>query len=116
MWIGAAFAQQPSFVFPIIVCGFALLGLNVTAHYALLAVGHVRVVTYLSLIAGVAMLLLMALLIPRHGVQGAALARLLYGPITCLAYFQVYRIIWRGEANTRLPQPTIYKIVASRTD
>jgi O-antigen/teichoic acid export membrane protein len=94
MWIGAAFTQQPSLMFPIIVCSFALLGINVTAHYALLAVGQVRVVTYLNLFAGGVMLLLMRMLIPSYGLQGAALARLVYGPITCLTYFRLYKVIW----------------------
>jgi O-antigen/teichoic acid export membrane protein len=96
VWVGPAFAQQPPLMFPTIVSSYALLGINVTAHYALLAAGHVRVVTYLNLLAGIAMLFLMALLIPRHGLQGAALARLVYGPITCLAYLNLYKIIWRA--------------------
>jgi O-antigen/teichoic acid export membrane protein len=111
-WIGAAFTYQPSLMFPIIVCSFALLGLNVTAHYALLAVGQVRILTYLNLFAGAVMLTLMALLIPRHGLQGAALARLVFGPITCLAYFQVYRVVWRAKTQTLLPQSPIYTVAA----
>jgi O-antigen/teichoic acid export membrane protein len=108
LWVGPAFGQQSLLIFPTIVCSFALLGMNVTAHYSLLAVGHVRTVTYLNLFAGVAMLLTMAMLIPRHGLQGAALARLIYGPLTCLAYFRLYRIIWRPEAHPFFPQRQIY--------
>jgi O-antigen/teichoic acid export membrane protein len=115
-WIGPAFGQQPPLMFPTIVFSFALLGMNVTAHYALLAVGHVRVVTYLNLLAGIVMLLVMAMLLPKHGLQGAAWARLVYGPITCLAYFYLYRIIWRAEPHTRLPQSPIYKVAATGTD
>jgi O-antigen/teichoic acid export membrane protein len=111
-WIGAAFDQQPPLMFPLIVCGFALLGLNVTAHYALLAVGHVRVVTYFNLAAGAGMLVFMALLLPKLGLQGAAMARLIYGPITCLAYVQLYRVIWRGESNTSIPQSPMYEAAA----
>jgi O-antigen/teichoic acid export membrane protein len=115
-WIGAAFTYQPQLMFPIIVCSFALLGLNVTAHYALLAVGQVRILTYLNLFAGAVMLTLMALLIPRHGLQGAALARLVFGPITCLAYFQVYRVVWRAKTQTLLPRSPIYKVAATRME
>jgi O-antigen/teichoic acid export membrane protein len=115
-WIGPAFGEQPPLMFPTIVCSFALLGMNVTAHYALLAVGHVRIVTYLNLLAGVVMLPFMAMLIPKHGLQGAALARLVYGPITCLAYLTLYRIIWRAEPHTFLPRSSIYKVAATGTD
>jgi O-antigen/teichoic acid export membrane protein len=79
--------------------------MNVTAHYALLALGHVRIVTYLNLLAGVALLLVMAVTIPKQGLQGASLARLVYGPITCCGYVYLYRIIWRGK-------PDIFSTVA----
>jgi O-antigen/teichoic acid export membrane protein len=115
-WVGPAFGQQSLLIFPIIVCSFALLGMNVTAHYALLAVGHVRIVTYLNLSAGIAMLLTMAMLIPKHGLQGAALARLVYGPITCLAYFYVYNIISRREPRPSPSQRQIYTATTTGTD
>ncbi len=115
-WVGPAFGQQPLLMFPTIVCSFALLGMNVTAHYALLAVGHVRVVTYLNLLAGMAMLLTMAMLIPKHGLQGAALARLVYGPITCIAYLYLSKIIWRRQSPAFLPQSQIYTATTTGTD
>jgi O-antigen/teichoic acid export membrane protein len=116
MWIGAVFGQQSPLMFPLIVCGFALLGINVTAHYVLLAIGQVRIVTYLNLLAGVVMLFVMAMLIPKHGLQGAALARLAYGPITWLAYFYVYRAIWRWKPTMSPSQSPIYEAVAISTE
>jgi O-antigen/teichoic acid export membrane protein len=115
-WLGPAIGQQSLLMFPIIVCSFALLGMNVATHYFLLAVGRVGVVAYLNLLAGIAMLLAMATLIPKHGLQGAAWARMVYGPITCLAYFHLYRIIWRAKPHTFLPQPPMYKVAATSTD
>jgi O-antigen/teichoic acid export membrane protein len=115
-WLRPAFGPQPLLMFPIIVCSFALVGMNVTAHYALLAMGHVRVVTYLNLLAGIVMLLVMVLLVPKHGLQGAAWSRLVYGPITCLAYFHLYRMASRAERHALLQQPTIYKVAATGTD
>jgi O-antigen/teichoic acid export membrane protein len=109
-WINRAFDQQPQYLFPTIACSFALLGLNITAHYALLAAGKVRVVTYLNLLAGLVMLALMAALIPTQGLQGAALARLSYGPITCLAYFSLYRTIWRSDGQSSTQQATMYEV------
>jgi O-antigen/teichoic acid export membrane protein len=109
-WIGNAFDQQPRYVFPTIACSFALLGLNITAHYALLAAGKVRVVTYLNMAAGLVMLLLMAALIPTHGLQGAALARLSFGPITCLAYLSLHRTIWRSNGHSQLQHAATYEV------
>ena len=116
MWLGTAFSRPPSFLFTTMAVGFALLGMNVTAHYALLAVGQVKVVTYFNLVAGAAMLLLMLLLIPGHGLQGAALARLIYGPITCLAYLQLYSFIWRVKPCALISQPKIYEVAAGNTE
>jgi O-antigen/teichoic acid export membrane protein len=98
-WIGHSFALQSPLIYPTIVCSFALLAMNVSAHYALLAVGRVRLVTYLNVCEGIAMLILMTVLIPKEGLAGAALARLIYGPITCLAYFYLHGIIWRADPN-----------------
>jgi O-antigen/teichoic acid export membrane protein len=116
VWTGGMFDHEPSAVFPIIVCSFALLGTNVTAHYTLLAIGQIKVVTYLNLLAGIAMLLLMAILIPGYGLHGAAVARLIYGPITCLAYFQLYRVLWSPGLSTHVNPSSIYKVVATDTD
>lgn len=116
VWIGPAFDRQPHFLFPIIACSFALLGLNVAAHYALLAVGQIRVVTYLNLMAGSTMLLLMPVLIRGYGLQGGALARLIYGPITCLASLQLRRVVWYSEKQTPLPESTTLYKVAAKTE
>jgi O-antigen/teichoic acid export membrane protein len=115
-WVGPAFSQQSLLIFPTIVCSFALLGMNVTAHYALLAVGHVRTVTYLNLLAGMVMLITMAILIPKHGLQGAALARLVYGPITCLAYLYLWKVVGRREPRPFLQQRRIYNATTTGTD
>jgi O-antigen/teichoic acid export membrane protein len=73
-------------------------------------------VTYLNLLAGVIMLLLMAVLIPKHGLLGAAIARLAYGPITCLAYLQLYRTIWRTEPHMLVSEPPTYEAAAASFD
>jgi O-antigen/teichoic acid export membrane protein len=116
IWIGSSFDKQPGFLFPIVVCSFALLGMNVTAHYALLAVGKVRTITYLNLIAGIVMLGLMAILVPRFGLQGAVWARLIYGPITWLAYLQLYKIIWRTVPIARSSESALYPAIVTNLD
>ena len=62
------------------------------------------------------MLFVMAMLIPKHGLQGAALARLAYGPITWLAYFYVYRAIWRWKPTVAPSQSSIYEAAAISTE
>jgi len=85
-WAGADIARSSTAIFPVIVWSSALLALNVTGTYSLLAFGRVRVVTWLNVAAGATMLLLMAWLLPRFGAYGLALARLSYGSITLLLY------------------------------
>jgi O-antigen/teichoic acid export membrane protein len=85
-WAGADIARSSTAIFPVIVWSSALLALNVTGTYSLLAFGRVRVVTWVNLAAGATMLLLMTWLLPRFGAYGLALARLSYGSITLLLY------------------------------
>jgi O-antigen/teichoic acid export membrane protein len=80
-----------------IVCSSALLGLNVTATYALLAAGRVRAVMYASLIAGIVMLLMMIYLAPRLGIKGVAFARLGYATIPLFLYLPLLRILFQKQ-------------------
>ena len=93
-WVGEEIARSSSAVLVPIVVSFALLGLNVTAYYALLALGRVRIVTSLNLIGGAVMLLLTALMLPTMSVRGVALARLAYGLITLGMYYPLLRAVF----------------------
>jgi O-antigen/teichoic acid export membrane protein len=86
LWMGEPFASRTWPLLSIIALGFGLLALNVTGHYTLLALAQVRLVAMLNLAGGAAMLLVMFFLIPRFGLTGAAMGRLVYGPITLLMY------------------------------
>jgi O-antigen/teichoic acid export membrane protein len=99
-WMGTAFVAQSSTMIPLLALGFGLLSLNITAHYSLLAMGRVRLVTALNIAGGVVMFIAMASLVPHRGVEGAAFARLAYGPITCLLYFPLYQVL-----STRATRP-----------
>jgi O-antigen/teichoic acid export membrane protein len=107
-WAGAEIARSAASIMPVIVWSSALLGLNATAIYALLALGHVRIVTGLNLASGAIMLLLMFYLTPRFGILGIAFARLSYALISLLLYIPLLghflgRPVSRG--NLRALQP-----------
>jgi len=97
-WAGVDIARSSTAIFPVIIWSSAFLGLNVTATYALLAFGRVRVITWLNLAAGATMLLLMFWLVPRLGTYGLALARLCYGAITLLLFLPLVRQLSRARA------------------
>ena len=99
-WAGAAIAQTAAPFFPLIVIGSALLGLSVTGTYALLALGKVRYVAWLTIAAGVAMLLMMFWFLPRSGVQGLATARLFYGLFSLLLYVPLLRSLASRRSPT----------------
>jgi O-antigen/teichoic acid export membrane protein len=86
LWGGDAIARSGAPLLPIVVWSSALLSLNVTGSYAMLALGRVQAVTFINLAAGGTMLLLIAWLLPRYGMIGFAEARLIYGMITLLIY------------------------------
>jgi O-antigen/teichoic acid export membrane protein len=66
---------------------FLLLACVVAPYYLMLALGHARVVSMISTASMFAALVLMVVLIPRYGLEGAALARLAYGLVT-LAFLE----------------------------
>jgi O-antigen/teichoic acid export membrane protein len=101
VWVGAAFAPAATPILPTIIWSSALLGLNVTATYALLALGRVRTVTLLNLTGGAVMLLMMLYLTPRLGVRGIAIARLSYSLIPLLLYIPLLLHLNRKPALTR---------------
>ena len=101
-WVGHAIAESSSVVLAPIVWSFALLGLGVTAYYSLLALGRVRIVTGLNLLGGATMLVQMAWLLPRTGIHGVAVARLVYGLITLAMYLPLVRIL-TGDSPASLP-------------
>jgi O-antigen/teichoic acid export membrane protein len=112
LWMGAAFAAQTWMVLSLIALSFGFLSLNVTAHYALLALTQVRLVALLNLAGGAAMLIAMFLLAPRFGLVGAATGRLLYGPITLLMYRRLYRLLLPAHE----PSSTLGRMALTRTE
>jgi len=99
LWMGRSFAEHADGLLLVLAAGFGLLALNVTGHYAMLALGKVRLVTALNVAGGVAMLMAMVAWVPAHGVNGAAWARLSYGPITCLIYWPLLRSLRKTPAT-----------------
>jgi O-antigen/teichoic acid export membrane protein len=107
LWVGSSIAQESAPVLAIIVWSSALLALNVTATYALLALGRVRSVTWFNLSGGTLMLLFMLYLTPRLGIEGIAIARLAYGLSTLGMYYPLLRLL-RRTASYALPTTGIY--------
>ena len=106
LWMGPEFARQAWPILSILGGAFALFALNVTAHYAMLAIGQVRLVTFINLVAGASMLLLMLFLTPRLGAVGTASARLICGPITCLLYIKLHRMM-RSKSSPAAEPPAL---------
>jgi O-antigen/teichoic acid export membrane protein len=102
-WVGPSVAQSAVGILAPIVWSFALLGLSVTGYYSLLALGHVHIVTALNLTGGLAMLLLMAWLLPVWGVHGIAMARLVYGATAVLMYVPLARVLGGTRAPSLSP-------------
>jgi O-antigen/teichoic acid export membrane protein len=103
-WVGREIAQNSSTILRPIVWSFALLGLSVTGYYSLLALGHVRIVTWINLSGGAAMLLLMTWLLPRTGIRGVAVARLCYGLVSLTMYYPLVRFLSKKtDLNMSVP-------------
>jgi O-antigen/teichoic acid export membrane protein len=107
LWAGEDIARAGHSLLPLIVWSTALPALNVSGSYSLLALGQVRIVTWLNLIAGSTMLLSIPLLLPRYGLPGMAYARMFYGPITLAAYLPLSQFLFRVWTTSRTPSDCI---------
>jgi O-antigen/teichoic acid export membrane protein len=80
----------------LLTLNFLLLACNVAPYYLLIALGHARAVSIITTISMLAALVLMAVLIPRYGMEGAAVARLAYGVGALLLLWQARRLLkWK---------------------
>jgi len=107
VWMGQSFAQKNWITLSIVAASFGLLAANVTAYFALLAAGRAKLVSLINLTAVVVMLLTMVMLVPKFGMHGAALARLVYGPITWITYFYLYKMVWCGKQQPMHERPLL---------
>ena len=88
-WLGADFVLSGQNVLIILAMAYMILGVNVVPYYALLAFGSVRFVSITNIAGGVLSLLAAAILIPRLGLIGAAIGRLLYGPLIAINFWKL---------------------------
>jgi O-antigen/teichoic acid export membrane protein len=103
VWGGNVIAQSGARLLPLIASSAALSALSVTGTYSMLALGHVRVVTILNIMGGLAMLGSTYWLLPRFGLEGMGYARLLYGPFALMVYVPLVAMLVR---NSRTSVPT----------
>jgi exopolysaccharide biosynthesis WecB/TagA/CpsF family protein len=98
-WAGEDIARAGRPVFPLIMWSTAASGLSVAGFYSMLALGRVRTVTLINLIAGSAMALSVPWLLHRYGIVGTAWARMIYGPATLVVYIPLTLIILRKPVS-----------------
>ena len=93
LWMGAAFTTATGSTLSLLAIAFGLLAMNVTAHYSMLALGQIRYLTCLNLVAGAATILVLSILVRHEAISGAAAARLLYGPLTWVMYLKIHSLL-----------------------
>ena len=92
-WAGPTMGHVATQIFPPILLGSALLGLSVTATYALQALGLFRTVAIFSLGGRSVLLVLMIYLMHHFGLWGLSLSRVCYGAIALLVYLPLFRVL-----------------------
>ena len=90
---GTGFAADRFGAPGLLTVNFLLLACNVAPYYLLLALGHARAVSMITIASMLAALLLMAVLIPRYGLEGAAVARLAYGVGSLMLLYKAHRLV-----------------------
>jgi stage V sporulation protein B len=77
----------------LLTLNFLLLACNVAPYYLLIALGHARAVSIIITISMLVAMGLMLVLIPRYGMEGAALGRLAYGMGALLLLWYARRLL-----------------------
>lgn len=98
LWAGPIVARDAASILPAAAWGSALSALSITGSYSLLALGRPRAVTLLSILGGLAMAAALALLVPRYGLMGIALSRLLPGLLALLVYIPLAALLMKRPA------------------
>jgi O-antigen/teichoic acid export membrane protein len=94
--VGAAFGDGRFGAPGLLTLNFLLLAFNVTPYYVLLALGQARAVAAVTTASMLAALVLMTILIPRFGLEGAALSRLAYGIGALMLLLRAQRLLRRS--------------------
>jgi len=110
LWMGDDFARHAGLTLSITAAGFALLGLNVSGYYVLMALGRIKLIALTNIAAALAMLVAIAILAPRFGIVGAAVGRLVYGPITWLTYRALHNAL-RVTSTAAGEMPAMLEVV-----
>jgi O-antigen/teichoic acid export membrane protein len=91
--VGAEFGDSRFGAPGLLTLNFLLLAFNVTPYYVLLALGQARAVAVITTASMLAALVLMTMLIPRFGLEGAALSRLAYGIGALMLLLRAQRLL-----------------------
>lgn len=110
-WAGPVVANSAAMLLPLIVTGSALVGLSVTATYALLAFGDFRFVAFSGMAMRALMLVAILVLASHHGLLGLSWVRLAYGGMCMLLYLALWRRL-REHKETRVAVPAFGSALA----
>ena len=110
-WAGADVGREAASLLPFVVVGAALVGLSVTATYALLALSDFRLVAVISMATRAVMLVAVLLLASHQGLLGLAWARLAYGILCLLLYIPLWSKL-RERREIRMLPPDLRRVAA----
>lgn len=80
-WLEPGAAEVVTGLLPWLVLAYFLLALNAAPHFLLLSLGRFRYVSLTNLSAGIVLAILLPWAIDRHGLDGVAMSRIVYGAI-----------------------------------
>lgn len=105
VWIGPARGPQYKTLLVTMAIGNALLALTVVPNYAALALGRAKALAMVNLVAGIASVAALYLLLPRAGLLGAGIAKIITGAI----FLSVFSIVRRAlEEEERSHSTTLH--------
>jgi O-antigen/teichoic acid export membrane protein len=101
LWVGSPEAEAAVGVLRYLAVAYWILAMNVAPHFLLLGLGRVRFVALSNLIAGLVSLPIMWQLIQAWNLEGVAVARGIYGVLTCVSFVPLLRVFWGERHDVR---------------
>lgn len=99
IWVGGQVANEISATFPILVLSYLILSISLVPYFFLNGVGQMKFIAFVCVSGGILSLLAGLILIPSHGLIGAAISRCMYSFVALSLFFPLISMIFSDPSD-----------------
>lgn len=103
VWVGENVAAGISTIFPILVLSYFLLSISIVPYFFLNGIGQMKFIALVCISGGILSLIIGLILIPSHGLMGAAISRCMYSIVAIGLFLPLFsRVFSRRLDRTNI--------------